>query len=395
MNKKKIDINKVLNRIIKTRKNVYKKKNNTNALINSHKYNKKVQSIQNKSIQNKSIQNKSIQNKRIQNSKTRKKHYKKGGFKSFHKNNTFKNKNSNNSTNNSQNDDDDDYIQNSNIITELYKINDKLIILLSNMFPSTSNTTDPLSFIERNIQNIKKRVFGIVNSLKNTALYPLRFVKNAVMLKVNKVLKDQIDIDLTKKGELNEKLTQLDNNLQNSPSLRRKLQNVILQIGDPLERLLEKVKTKVLELEKQVVVNTAVSGKDATINVINGIPLAGTLVSIALIIDNILSILVRMTSAAKKGFSGKKSAAKEVNKEVAHIGNTVGVALGNVVEGIPGFGEIVSLIKVIGNILDIANTITDAVKQVTFTTKDNITDVLNSTKPLKDIAKNVFQKPVY
>ena len=346
-NKSKLNKNKInkLNRV-RTRKNIYKKGS-------ASKYNY--------------TSNHALTYRKKNNYKYQ---YKKGGIKTSSNIGIKSKTGSKNCNCNSESND----LEDSTLITELYDINDKLKRLIINVSGNVS-TGNPISFI-------KNKALRVVNGIKDKVTYPFVFVKNTVMLKVNKTLKDQLDLDLTKKDDMERKIAEIDNSIQNNPIIKRKVQNIIINIGKPLEELLEKLKNKVLELENKVIVKAATSGRDATINVINGIPLFGSLVSIAKIIDNVLSILIKMTSNAE-------GSATKTYKNAASIGKTIGVALGNVVEGIPGIGEIISLIKVIGNLLDITNTLTESVNNITSDTKDNLTNVMNAITPLKDVVNNM------
>ena len=87
-----------------------------------------------------------------------------------------------------------------------------------------------------------------------------------------------------------------------------------------------------------------------------------------------MAMLVRMSTGLRDG--------RIKNCEAAGIGKTVGVALGNVVTGIPGIGSILALTKVLDNILSIVETLTKSVDNIVTPAAEKANKVLTAVKPL-------------
>ena len=272
---------------------------------------------------------------------------------------------------------DDDMVPDT-IISELEKINDKVVTLLSNGVPVPDTRG-----IENAINETTNKVNGMIKSVKDTLFFPFTFVtdiKNKIVVEINNMLGDKFKLDFSNREELQRKVDEIDRNINKNPEIKKKIDKVIKDIGKPLEELIQKIQDKVLQLQQKVVSKLANSGANATISAINAIPFAGTLVSIAKIMDNIMAMLVRMSTVMKNGRMKKC--------EAAGIGKTIGIALGNVVTGIPGIGSILALTKVLDNILNIVETLTNSVDDIVSSTNEKVEKVMSATKPLKGIIMN-------
>jgi len=269
----------------------------------------------------------------------------------------------------------DDDMEPDNIVTELQKINDKLITLLSNGIPVPDT-----SGLENTINETKNKINGMIKSVKDTLMFPFTFVtdiKNKIVVEINNMLGDKFNLDFSNREELQRKVDEIDRNINKNPEIKKKIDKVIKDIGKPLEELIQKIQDKVLQLQQKVVSKLANSGANATISAINAIPFAGTLVSIAKIMDNVMAMLVRMSTVLKDG--------RMKNCEAAGIGKTIGIALGNVVTGVPGIGSILALIKVLDNILNIVETLTKSIDDIVSSTNEKLEKVMSAAKPLKGI----------